>query len=56
MRCLDDMGSAERTPAGLRELPRRPPRVRGFETASERSEEENALAIITDTGEIWASV
>ena len=46
---LDDMGLTERTPAGLRELPDGRPMEFVIETAGERSEEENALAIITDT-------
>lgn len=46
---LDDMGLTERTPAGLRELPDGRPMEFVIETAGERSKEENALAIITDT-------
>jgi len=46
---LDDMGLADRTPAGLRQLPDGRPMEFVIETAGERSEEENALAIIADT-------
>ena len=46
---LDDMGLTDRTPAGLRQLPDGRPMEFVIETAGERSEEENALAIITDT-------
>ena len=46
---LDDMGLAERTPAGLRKLPDGRPMEFVIETAGERQEVENALAIVTDT-------
>ncbi|MCR8827772.1 ABC transporter substrate-binding protein [Pseudosulfitobacter koreensis] len=46
---LDDMGLTERTPAGLRKLPDGRPMEFVIETAGERQEVENALAIITDT-------
>ncbi|SFT02482.1 peptide/nickel transport system substrate-binding protein [Sulfitobacter marinus] len=46
---LDDMGLTERMPSGLRKLPDGRPMEFVVETAGERSEEENALAIITDT-------
>ena len=46
---LDDMGLSDRTPAGLRKLPDGRPMEFVIETAGERSEEENALAIIADT-------
>lgn len=46
---LDDMGLTDRTPAGLRQLPDGRPMEFVIETAGERSEEENALAIIADT-------
>ncbi|MFV8558141.1 ABC transporter substrate-binding protein [Sulfitobacter sp. SBS6] len=46
---LDDMGLTDRTPAGLRKLPDGRPMEFVIETAGERSEEENALAIIADT-------
>ncbi|OAN80967.1 peptide ABC transporter substrate-binding protein [Sulfitobacter pontiacus] len=46
---LDDMGLTDRTPAGLRKLPDGRPMEFVVETAGERSEEENALAIIADT-------
>ncbi|MEQ6249931.1 ABC transporter substrate-binding protein [Sulfitobacter sp. HNIBRBA3233] len=46
---LDDMGLTDRTPAGLRRLPDGRPMEFVVETAGERQEEENALAIITDT-------
>lgn len=46
---LDDMGLTDRTPSGLRKLPDGRPMEFVVETAGERSEEESALAIITDT-------
>ena len=46
---LDDIGLTDRTPAGLRKLPDGRPMEFVIETAGERSEEENALAIIADT-------
>lgn len=46
---LDEMGLTERTPAGLRKLPDGRPMEFVVETAGERQEVENALAIITDT-------
>ncbi len=46
---LDDMGLTERTASGLRKLPDGRPMEFVIETAGERSEEENALAIVTDT-------
>ena len=46
---LDDMGLTERTPAGLRLLPDGRPMEFVIETAGERQEVENALAIVTDT-------
>ena len=46
---LDDMGLTERTPAGLRKLPDGRPMEFVIETAGERQEVENALAIVTDT-------
>ncbi|QUJ76683.1 ABC transporter substrate-binding protein [Sulfitobacter albidus] len=46
---LDDMGLTERNSAGLRLLPDGRPMEFVVETAGERQEEENALAIITDT-------
>ena len=46
---LDEMGLTERMPSGLRKLPDGRPMEFVVETAGERSEEENALAIITDT-------
>ena len=46
---LDDIGLTDRTPSGLRKLPDGRPMEFVIETAGERSEEENALAIITDT-------
>ena len=46
---LDDMGLTERTASGLRKLPDGRPMEFVVETAGERSEEESALAIITDT-------
>ncbi|WP_254694287.1 ABC transporter substrate-binding protein [Sulfitobacter sp. SK012] len=46
---LDEMGLTERTPSGLRKLPDGRPMEFVIETAGERQEEENALAIITDT-------
>ena len=46
---LDDMGLTDRTGSGLRKLPDGRPMEFVIETAGERSEEENALAIITDT-------
>ncbi len=48
-RLLDEMGLTERTPNGLRRLPDGRPMEFVVETAGERQEEENALAIITDT-------
>lgn len=46
---LDEMGLTERTPAGLRLLPDGRPMEFVVETAGERQEVENALAIVTDT-------
>lgn len=46
---LDDMGLTARTASGLRKLPDGRPMEFVIETAGERQEEENALAIITDT-------
>ncbi len=46
---LDEMGLTERMPSGLRKLPDGRPMEFVVETAGERSEEENALAIVTDT-------
>lgn len=46
---LDDMGLTERNPAGLRLLPDGRAMEFVIETAGERQEVENALAIITDT-------
>ena len=46
---LDEMGLTERTPAGIRLLPDGRPMEFVIETAGERQEVENALAIITDT-------
>ncbi|MEM6940072.1 MAG: ABC transporter substrate-binding protein [Pseudomonadota bacterium] len=46
---LDEMGLTERTPAGLRRLPDGRPMEFVVETAGERQEVENALAIVTDT-------
>ncbi|UOA25863.1 putative ABC transporter-binding protein [Pseudosulfitobacter sp. DSM 107133] len=46
---LDDMGLTARTPSGLRKLPDGRPMEFVIETAGERQEVENALAIITDT-------
>jgi peptide/nickel transport system substrate-binding protein len=46
---LDEMGLTERTPAGLRKLPDGRPMEFVIETAGERQEVENALAIVTDT-------
>ncbi len=46
---LDEMGLTERTAAGLRKLPDGRPMEFVIETAGERQEVENALAIITDT-------
>ncbi|ASM71085.1 MULTISPECIES: ABC transporter substrate-binding protein [Roseobacteraceae] len=46
---LDEMGLTERTPSGLRKLPDGRPMEFVIETAGERQEVENALAIITDT-------
>ena len=46
---LDEMGLTERTPAGLRKLPDGRAMEFVIETAGERQEVENALAIITDT-------
>ena len=46
---LDDMGLTARTPSGLRRLPDGRPMEFVIETAGERQEVENALAIITDT-------
>ncbi|UWR21956.1 ABC transporter substrate-binding protein [Sulfitobacter sp. S190] len=48
-RLLDEMGLTERTANGLRKLPDGRPMEFVVETAGERQEEENALAIITDT-------
>ncbi len=46
---LDEMGLTERNPAGVRLLPDGRPMEFVVETAGERQEVENALAIITDT-------
>lgn len=46
---LDEMGLTERTPAGIRLLPDGREMEFIIETAGERQEVENALAIITDT-------
>ena len=46
---LDEMGLTERTGAGIRLLPDGRPMEFVIETAGERQEVENALAIITDT-------
>ncbi len=46
---LDEMGLTERTPAGFRMLPDGRPMEFVIETAGERQEVENALAIVTDT-------
>ena len=46
---LDEMGLTERTPSGLRKLPDGRAMEFVIETAGERQEEENALAVITDT-------
>ncbi|MGB5864805.1 MAG: ABC transporter substrate-binding protein [Sulfitobacter sp.] len=46
---LDEMGLTERTPNGLRLLPDGRPMEFVVETAGERQEVENALAIVTDT-------
>jgi Bacterial extracellular solute-binding proteins, family 5 Middle. len=46
---LDEMGLTERTPDGLRRLPDGRPMEFIVETAGERQEVENALAIVTDT-------
>lgn len=46
---LDEMGLTDRLPSGLRMLPDGRPMQFVIETAGERSEVENALAIITDT-------
>ena len=46
---LDDMGLTERTAAGLRKLPDGRPMEFVIETAGERQEVGNALAIVTDT-------
>lgn len=46
---LDEMGLTDRTPAGLRKLPDGRPMEFVVETAGERQEVENALAIVTDT-------
>ena len=46
---LDEMGLTERTPAGMRKLPDGRPMEFVIETAGERQEVENALAIVTDT-------
>ncbi|KIN70522.1 Extracellular solute-binding protein, family 5 [Sulfitobacter noctilucae] len=46
---LDDMGLTQRNPAGLRLLPDGRPMEFVIETAGERQEVENALAIVTDT-------
>ncbi|NNE53975.1 MAG: ABC transporter substrate-binding protein [Sulfitobacter sp.] len=48
-RLLDEMGLTERTPAGIRKLPDGRPMEFVVETAGERQEVENALAIVTDT-------
>jgi peptide/nickel transport system substrate-binding protein len=46
---LDEMGLTKRTPAGLRKLPDGRPMEFVIETAGERQEVGNALAIVTDT-------
>ncbi len=46
---LDEMGLTERTPSGLRMLPDGRPMEFVIETAGERQEVGNALAIVTDT-------
>ena len=46
---LDEMGLTGRTPSGLRTLPDGRPMEFVIETAGERQEVENALAIVTDT-------
>ena len=46
---LDEMGLSERTPDGIRKLPDGRPMEFVIETAGERKEVENALAIVTDT-------
>ena len=46
---LDEMGLTERTPDGIRKLPDGRPMEFVIETAGERKEVENALAIVTDT-------
>ncbi|MEM7520955.1 MAG: ABC transporter substrate-binding protein [Pseudomonadota bacterium] len=46
---LDDMGLTDRTPSGIRRLPDGRPMEFVIETAGERQEVENALAIVTDT-------
>ena len=46
---LDEMGLTDRTPSGLRKLPDGRPMEFVVETAGERQEVENALAIVTDT-------
>jgi peptide/nickel transport system substrate-binding protein len=46
---LDEMGLTKRTPAGIRLLPDGRPMEFVIETAGERQEVENALAIVTDT-------
>ena len=46
---LDEMGLTERTPSGLRKLPDGRPMEFVIETAGERQEVGNALAIVTDT-------
>ena len=48
-RLLDEMGLTERTPTGIRRLPDGRPMEFVVETAGERQEVENALAIVTDT-------
>ena len=50
---LDEMGLTERTPDGIRKLPDGRPMEFIIETAGERQEVENALAIVTDT---WREV
>jgi peptide/nickel transport system substrate-binding protein len=46
---LDEMGLTDRTPDGIRRLPDGRPMEFVVETAGERQEVENALAIVTDT-------
>lgn len=46
---LDEMGLTDRTPSGLRKLPDGRPMEFVVETAGERQEVENALAIVADT-------